>query len=99
MMSLVFGLLVVLAMIAVVACQALQRGAEIRRLMYDGVETTGTVLKKHAHRVRGGGRAWGVDYEFRDARGRLHRRHSMLEIESWKELQEGGAIGVWAART
>lgn len=80
--------------LACVAYLVIRRGVHFRRLLKDGVETTGTVVSMITFRGKGSARGRYLRYEYRDAVGRLHSHRSLVSREIWDSVEEGGQIAI-----
>lgn len=98
MISILISLLVPVALVAGLIVMVVRRGLQLRRLVSDGVETTGRVVAKlrHRHPRRPGSQrpTLRIHYAYRDAAGGEHEHRSLVTDSFWSEHAEGGSIAI-----
>ncbi len=94
-----YFLLAFVALVAIAAVVLVRRAGDFRRLVQDGVETTGVVEEKLAF---GGGagtrKAKHLRYAYKDASGREHRFRSQVTEGRFDEFEVGDPIAIVYSR-
>lgn len=101
MISVLTGLLAVVAIVVGLVVLVVRRGLQLKQLVADGVNATGTVTQKIEHPTARGTRRNDrrIAYEYRDAAGRTHRHISLVSSEFWLAHTEGGPIDIVYSRS
>lgn len=86
-------LLVPLLLLPVAAVRVVQRGFQLRRLVADGVDATGTVVGKVTFNSSGP-RSRYLRYRYQAADGRTCTHRSLVSRELMNAHQEGGPIEI-----
>jgi len=96
-LTVAFALLAPVLIVAFVAYfiyVVVRRGFEIRQLLTDGVDTSGTVVTKRRHRSSKSGTTHQLIYEYHDPLGRAHKHASLVTREVFDGYEEGRPIDV-----
>jgi hypothetical protein len=95
MMTTAAFFLIPLLVIAAVVHRVVKRGYELRRLLEDGVEATGTVTRKR--RFRTAHPQLYLHYEYSDPAGDVHQQRSLVPDTVFDAHQEGAIAIVYSA--
>ncbi|HEX7086844.1 MAG TPA: DUF3592 domain-containing protein [Vicinamibacterales bacterium] len=93
--SLGSGCLVPLLFLVAIVVVLLRRGLQWKLLLQDGVETTGTVVKKQIFRNLD----YRIRYQYVDQTGRTHSHRSAVTDEVYHGCEEGGPFPVVYSRS
>jgi len=92
-MSTALLLVVPVLFLAYATYRVIRRGAELQRLVRDGVEVVGVVVNKVKFNTSGP-RQYLLRYQYRDQTGREHSNRSHVPSSVWEGYVEGGPIAV-----
>lgn len=94
MMELVTAIVVV-SIIAFAVGLIVSRGLEMKRLVEDGTDIDGIVVRQFSHHTRGSqSSSHFLRYRYRDAKGREHAHKSNVTRDFWAAHPEGSAIAI-----
>ena len=96
-LTLAFAALVPILVVAFVAYfiyVVVRRGFELKQLLTDGVETSGTVVSKRRHRSSRAGTTHQLIYQYHDPLGRAHKHASLVTSDVYDAHEEGRPIEV-----
>jgi len=87
--------IVVVSIIAFSIGLVVSRGLEMKRLVEDGVDIDGIVVRQFSHHTRGSqSSSHFLRYRYRDDKDREHAHKSNVSREYWTEHPEGSAIAI-----
>ena len=86
---------VIVAVIALIAWLGVTRGLQLKRLVEDGVDAEGTVIRQYRHNPKGSKSTdYFLRYRYRDAFGAEHEGKSGVGHDFWDAHPEGKPIAI-----
>lgn len=92
--SIPFRFLVPLLFVVGIVVLVMRRGFQMKLLLEDGIETTGTVVQKLTFGGRSGGGVRRIRYEYVDRLGRSYSHRSTVPDDVYQSCEEGGPFPV-----
>lgn len=87
--------IVVVSIIAFAIGLVVSRGLEMKRLVEDGIDIDGIVVRQFSHHTRGSqSSSHFLRYRYRDARGGEYTHKSNVTRDFWVAHPEGSAIAI-----
>ncbi len=86
----IIGAIIPLLLVGYAVYAIIRRGFEMRRLATEGVETTGTVIRKAGF----GPRRYQIKYAYHDASGKEYHHASLVSRELYHSLEVGSPVQV-----
>lgn len=95
LLPVIFIIVFIVAMVVIV----IRRGFQVKLLVEDGIDATGTVVRKVTFRSGKGSRSHRIKYEYFDDLGRRHEHRSMVTKTFYDSFNEGSPIPVVYSRS
>lgn len=101
MITILLTFLVPVAIVIGLIVVVVRRGYQMKQLVEDGVDATGTVTAKIEHPTASGSKRSSrrIAYEYQDAAGQTHRHVSLITSDFWNAHAEGGPIDIVYSRS
>ena len=92
MSAVIFVILLPIVFLAYVVYRLVRRGNELKQIVQDGIESSGTVTRAVTY---GSARKQHyLHYEYRDGNGGLHTQRSLVSADFWASHPEGAPIAI-----
>lgn len=101
MITILLTFLVPVAIVIGLIVLVVRRGYQMKQLVEDGVEATGTVTAKLEYPTARGSKRSSrrIAYEYQAADGQTHRHISLVTSDFWNSHSEGGPIVIVYSRS